>query len=442
VIGWLDCSAGVSGDMLLGAVVDAGAPLEVLQRAVDALGVEPVRLRAEPAVRGGIGALRVHVEVADRPAPRTWRDLRALLEAAPLDPAVAARALDVFGRLATAEAEVHRVAPDDVHFHEVGALDALADVVGACAGLVALGSPALTVSPVAVGSGTTRGAHGPLPIPVPAVLALLRGAPVLAGAVAHEAATPTGAALVATWAVGFGPLPPMTTRRTGTGAGGRDPVEAANVLRLVLGDPADGAGAEDGLPRQAGLLLEANVDDLDPRLWPAVLARLLDEGASDAWLTPILMKKGRPAHTLSVLCHPDAADRLRRTVFTETSTIGVREQTVAKTALERTEDVVDVRGQAVRVKRARLDGEVVNSSPEWEDVAAAARTLGVPAKQVLAEAVGRAAQTGAAQTGAAQTGAAQTGAAQTGAAPTGAGQTRIRKLSEPTPPSSGADTTS
>ena len=390
MIGWLDVGAGVSGDMLLGALVDAGAPLDVLQEAVDAVGVEPVRLRAEPVERGGLGALRLHVELPPVAAgsgasTRTWGDVRELLAAAPLAEPVRERALTVFARLAQAEGAVHRVPPEQVHFHEVGALDAVADVVGVVAGVHALGLDALHASPVALGSGTTRGAHGPLPVPAPAVLALLVGAPVLAGPVPHESTTPTGAALLSTLVTSWGPLPAMVLDRTGTGAGGRDPAEAANVVRLVLGEPVPESATT------AALVLETNVDDLDPRLWPGVLARLLAVGASDAWLTPILMKKGRPAHTLSVLAWPGQVDAVRDVVLTETSAIGLRTTTVAKTALERTEDVVDVDGRPVRVKRARLGGRVVNAQPEWEDVAAAAGALGLPAKVVLARAVAAAA---------------------------------------------------
>ena len=390
MIGWLDCSAGISGDMLLGALVDAGAPLEVLQAAVSGVGVEPVRLRATTVTRGGLGALKVDVEVSDRALTRTWRDVRVLLERAELPEPVRVTSLAVFARLAEAEAVVHRVAPDDVHFHEVGALDAVADVVGAAAGLHALDLRAVTASPVVLGSGTTRGAHGPLPVPAPAVLALLAGAPVLAGPVAREMTTPTGAALLATVASGYGPLPPMLLRRTGTGAGGRDPDEVANVLRLVLGEavdrPVDGTG-------HGELVLETNVDDLDPRLWPGVLAALMEVGAADAWLTPVLMKKGRPAHRLSVLVAAGNARAVREVVFRETSTLGVREHAVTKHALERAERTVEVDGRSVRVKLGLLGDEVVNAMPEWEDVAAAAASLGRPAKQVLLAAHAAARQT-------------------------------------------------
>ena len=383
MIGWLDCSAGVSGDMLLGALVDAGAPLEVLQAAVSSVGVEPVRLTSAVVTRGGLGALKVDVEVSDSAATRTWRDVRGLLEDADLLEPVRGTALAVFARLAAAEAAVHRVPPDDVHFHEVGALDAVADVVGAAAGLHALDLSSITVSSVALGSGTTRGAHGPLPVPAPAVLALLAGAPVLAGPVATEMTTPTGAALVATVATAYGPLPPMVLLRTGTGAGGRDPEEVANVLRLVVGEPVRPAV---GGAARGELVLESNVDDLDPRLWPGVLVALMAAGAADAWLTPVLMKKGRPAHRLSVLVAAGYAPAVREVVFRETSTLGLCEHAVTKHALDRAERTVEVDGRPIRVKLGLLDDEVVNAMPEWEDVAAAAASLGRPAKQVLRDA--------------------------------------------------------
>ncbi|MBK5305659.1 MAG: nickel pincer cofactor biosynthesis protein LarC [Frankiaceae bacterium] len=364
--------------MFLGVLVDAGVPLSVLQEAVDAIGVEPIVLRTEDVTRAGLGATRVHVETGQTAVTRTWADVRGLVEEAALDPQVGATALAVFARLARAEADVHRVPVDDVHFHEVGALDAIADVVATCAGLDRLGLTRLTASPVALGSGRARGAHGPLPVPVPAVLALLTGVPVRAGAAPHEMTTPTGAALLAEAVTDWGELPPMTVTRTATGAGGRDPEEVANVLRLVVGEPLDGT--------TSALLVETNVDDLDPRLWPGVLQALLDVGASDAWLTPILMKKGRPAHTLSVLCGDDVLDAVRRVVFTETSTIGLRTQRVGKHALERTDAVVDVGGQRIRVKVATYDGAVVNANPEYDDVVAAAQALGRPVKAVLAEA--------------------------------------------------------
>jgi hypothetical protein len=382
-IGWLDLAAGASGDMLLGALVDAGVPLEVLTGAVAALPVEEIRLDTEPVTRHGLGATRVHVRAPDSAHHRTWPDVRTILAEARLVPAVRDGALAVFERLAVAEARVHRISPDEVHFHEVGALDALADVVGVIAGFEHLGLARLSASPVALGSGSARGAHGVVPVPGPAVLELLAGIPVVAGAVPAEMCTPTGAALVAHLVDEWTTLPPMRVERVGTGAGGRDPVELPNVVRLVLGSEAAGAGNP--------VVLETNVDDLDPRLWPGVLDTLFAAGASDAWLTPILMKKGRPAHTLSALCRPEVVPAVQAAVFAATPSIGLRIVPVGKVALERTQATVDVLGGQVGVKIATDGDRVVNVSVEYEDVAALARELGLPVKEVLRSATAAAA---------------------------------------------------
>src|SRR6185369_2042190 len=364
VIGWLDCAAGASGDMLLGALVDAGVPVETLQGAVDVVAPEPVELRVSTVERHGIGAVKVDVHTAESSSRRTWGEVRTLLGTLP-EP-IRVIALDAFARLARAEAAVHRVDPEDVHFHEVGALDAIADVVGVAAGLHALGLQRLAASPVTVGSGgTARSGHGVIPVPAPAVLGILAeaGAPVRGGPLPDEMCTPTGAALLAAAVTGWGPLPELVPVRTGVGAGGRDPAELPNVVRLVLGEPVGAAAT--------AVVLETNVDDLDPRLWPDVLDRLLAAGASDAWLTPILMKKGRPAHTLSVLVAADRVEAVRREVYRHTTSIGLREQPVGKRALDRELVTVDVEGHTVKVKLARLDGELLNLQPEYEHVAAA-----------------------------------------------------------------------
>ncbi len=392
---WVDASAGVSGDMLLGALIGAGVPLAVLQDAVDAACPEPVALRVERVHRAGLAATRCHVEVADSGTHRTWRDVRRLLAAADLHASVRVAALGVFARLAEAEAAVHGQEADDVTFHEVGALDAIADVVGVCAGfvhLVAVHEGPVVVGPVAVGSGRVGAAHGSLPVPVPAVVELLRGVPSYAGpagAAPAEMCTPTGAALLVGLADDWGPQPPMGVEAVGVGAGGRDPHGHANVVRVLAGaaatlDAATGPAADS--PGTGELVLEANVDDLDPRLWPGVLEALLAAGAADAWLAPILMKKGRPAHVLSVLVRAERAAAVRAVVFAETSTIGVREHPVTKHALER--EVVEVRvaGERVRVKVARHAGRTITAQPEWDDVADAARVLARPARDVLAEA--------------------------------------------------------
>jgi pyridinium-3,5-bisthiocarboxylic acid mononucleotide nickel chelatase len=384
MIAWLDLSAGASGDMLLGALVDAGVPLDVPAAAVAALPVEQIRLVTEQTTRHGLGATRVHVHVSESSTHRTWGDVRAMLIDAALSPAVRNGALAVFERLAVAEGRVHRASPEDVHFHEVGALDSLADVVGVVAGFEHLQLSRLTASPIALGSGTVSSAHGVVPIPGPAVLELLTGVPVVAGAVPAEMCTPTGAALLAARVDEWTALPAMRVGRVGVGAGGRDPIELPNVVRLVLGTPDSTAAA-------SPVVLETNIDDLDPRLWPGVLDALFAAGASDAWLTPIVMKKGRPAHMLSALCRPDAVGDVQAAVFATTSTIGMRIVPVGKTALERVVSSVEVLGGTVGVKLAVSGGRVVNVSVEFEDVAALARELGLPVKEALRAATAAAA---------------------------------------------------
>ncbi len=381
-VGWLDLSSGVSGDMLLGACLDAGVPLDVVQGAIDRLGLpERVTVTSEPVLRSDLRATRAVVDVEEPHHHRRLADVLAVLDR--LDAPVRERAAAVFRTLAEAEAQVHGTSVDEVHFHEVGALDSIADVVGAVAGLHHLGLDRLVTSPVALGGGRTRSAHGSIPVPPPAVVELLRahGVPGYGGPLDVELATPTGVAVVATLADSFGPMPPLVPSAVGVGAGGRDPEGHANVLRLLIGS------ADSPAPVEPAVVLETNVDDLDPRLWPGVIATLLDAGASDAWLTPILMKKGRPAHTLSVLCPPPLADQLAEVVLTCTTSIGLRRLRIDKLVLDREIVSVDLEGGPVRVKLARLHGRVVSATPEFDDVARVARERGVPEKAVLAEAV-------------------------------------------------------
>ncbi|HEU4346598.1 MAG TPA: nickel pincer cofactor biosynthesis protein LarC [Actinoplanes sp.] len=385
---WIDASAGVSGDMLLGALTDAGAGLTAIQLAVDAVIPGAVRLTAGTVSRAGLRAIKIDVELlADDPPHRTWRDIRDLLARAALPERVRDRATAVFARLAGAEAHVHGVPVEDVHFHEVGALDSIADVVGVCAALEDLGIATLTAGEVALGSGRARSAHGELPVPVPAVAQLARGWRVQAGG-AGELATPTGMAAIRALASSCEDLPAMALDAVGVGAGGRDTPGRPNVVRVLVSAVAPAA------PAEPVVLLEANVDDLDPRLWPGVLARLLRSGAADAWLVPILMKKGRPAHTLSVLCHPSRAPDLREAVFRHTSTLGVREQQLRRVALPRAFVDVDVAGGAVAIKLGHRDGVIVHVMPEFDQVATLAREQSRPERLVLQDATTAAAAAG------------------------------------------------
>jgi uncharacterized protein (TIGR00299 family) protein len=375
---WVDASAGVAGDMLLGALLDAGADLGAVQAAVDQVIPGSVRIVAEPVTRAGLRAVKADVRpLVEQPPHRTWRDIRALLGA--LAEPVRDRATAVFARLAEAEAQVHGVPVGEVHFHEVGALDSISDVVGVCAALADLGVGTLSAGEVALGSGRVRTAHGWLPVPAPAVAEMARGWRVRAGGTG-ELATPTGLAVLRALAVACEDLPAMTVGSVGVGAGGKDFPDRPNVTRVLI------SAVEADRAAEASVVLEANVDDLDPRLWPGVLAGLLADGADDAWLVPILMKKGRPAHTLTVLARPDRAAALRARIFRDTSTLGVREGIRRKTALARTFVEVDLDDGPIRVKIGHADGVIVQVMPEFEDVAALARRQGRPERLVLLEA--------------------------------------------------------
>ncbi|MDC5696780.1 nickel pincer cofactor biosynthesis protein LarC [Intrasporangium calvum] len=396
---WIDASSGVAGDMLLGALLDAGASLERVQAAVDAVVPGLVRLGVAETRRAGMRALKVDVQPTSEDQPhRSWAEVEQLVLGAELPAPIARRAHAAFAALARAEADVHGVPVEEVHFHEVGAWDSIADVVGVCAALEDLAVTDVVTSVIGVGSGTVQGAHGRMPVPVPAVLGLVTGWTV--DAVGDgELATPTGVALLTTLAASQGPLPRMAVSAVGVGAGTRDVPGRANVVRVVLGrlstPPAPQSGSPTGdLEHTSMVVLEANVDDLDPRVWPSVLDALLAAGAADAWLAPILMKKGRPAHTLSVLCAPDDAERLRDLVLEATSTIGVRGTAVDRWALPRQWVAVDVDGQRIGIKVAHRAGRVVQATPEFADVEAAGGALDRPVGIVLDAAVAAAAAAG------------------------------------------------
>jgi hypothetical protein len=380
-VGWLDCSCGVSGDMLLGALSALGA-LDELPPLLTSLQDLGVACAAMPTTRGGLAATTFQVTANDEQPHRGLPEVLSIIDRADVPEAVKERAARVFRRLAEVESGIHQQPVEAVEFHEVGAVDSIVDILAVCLGFHALGLARLVVSDIALGGGTVVAAHGTLPVPAPAALGLLAGAGLAGhgGPVEVELATPTGIALVAEWADTSGSMPTMTVEATGVGAGQRELAERANVVRLVVGTATD-PGADAGWQT-----VEANVDDLDPRLWPGVLDRLLEAGAADAWLTPILMKKGRPAHTVSALVGADAFEAVRQVLVAETSTIGVRATPVTKHPLERSWITVDIDGEKVRVKLAHDGGRRTNLAPEFDDVAAAALALGVPAKDVLARA--------------------------------------------------------
>ncbi len=393
-LAYLDTFSGISGDMTVGALIALGLPIDRVRAAIETLGLPGVDVWTDPVERAGIAAtkfqVRVHGRHPDAPhtphgGHRSYAAIRDLLAGSALDPPVRERALAIFARLAGAEGRVHGVPTEDVQFHEVGALDAIVDVVGAALGFTHLGVDAIHVAPLPLGSGIVQAAHGPLPVPGPAVLALLAGWPVRPRDGEGELVTPTGAAIVA--ALGRpDPAPAFRLAAVGYGAGDRTLADRPNLLRILVGDVLAEAATDEVV------VLEATIDDSSPQLYEHVLERLLAAGARDAFLEPVVMKKSRPGVTLRVLCAPDDRDRLAAIVFAETSTIGLRWSSARRVVLPREERRVETPWGQVRVKVARAPDGTVNLAPEYDDCRALALAAGVPLKVIHRAALAAAVQ--------------------------------------------------
>jgi uncharacterized protein (TIGR00299 family) protein len=376
-IAWFHCFAGIAGDMALGSLLDAGADLREVMAILRRLPLGGWDLHTEPVLRAGIAATRAVVEVSDDVVVRTYAHIVGLVEEARLPARVARRSLDTFAALAEVEGHLHRRPPGQVHFHEVGSHDAIVDVVGTAAALEVLGIDEVASSPVATGMGTVKSAHGFLPNPAPAVVRLLRGVPTWGRDLPVELTTPTGAALLAATAGSFGPLPPMRVDATGFGAGARDLDGLPNCTQVVVG----AALAESPGPGQPVVLLEANLDDATGEVLAHAVESLLGAGAHDAWITPILMKKGRPGHTVSVLVDPALAPTVRNVLEAETGSLGARGTVLERWPAARVMDAVDVDGAPVRVKVS--PGRV---KAEQRDAARVAAASGLPLREVISRA--------------------------------------------------------
>lgn len=381
---YLDPISGVSGDMMVGALLQLGLPLPAVREAIAMLGLAGVEVAAEPVLRSGIAATQFSVRVADAGGRhhhghhhphRPYAHVRDLVAGSALPEPVRATALAVFARLAEAEGRVHGIAPEAVEFHEVGALDAIVDVVGTALGVAHLGVDAVYAGPLPLGRGRIDAAHGPLPVPAPAVVELVRGRPVRLEDGAAELVTPTGAAIVAALAR-LEAVPELRVAAVGYGAGQRTLADRPNVLRLLVGEAVVAPGADEVVA------LEATIDDLNPQLYEHVLERLLAAGAREAFLVPALMKKSRPGTLLTVLAAPADRERLAAIVFAETSTIGLRWRRWHRMVLPREERSVDTPWGAVRVKVSHAPDGTPNVAPEFEDCRRLARERGVPLKRV------------------------------------------------------------
>lgn len=373
---YFDCFAGISGDMTLGALVAAGADARALKGRLALLGLEGYEIDFETVDRSGISATRAVVKVTKDEKPhRHLRDVLKIIENSRLEESIKERASKIFTRLAEAEARVHNVAVERVHFHEVGAVDAIVDVVGACIGFELLGVERFAASALHVGSGTVEMEHGRFPVPPPAVAELLRGAPVYSTEIRGELVTPTGAAIVATLCESFGPLPSMRVEASGYGAGTREYEKFPNVLRVMVGETES---ADINIEGEEQLtVIETNLDDASPQILGHLMERALAAGALDCYFTNVQMKKGRPGVLVSVLCQPRDQETFMRLLFEETPTLGVRAYEVRRRALERESVTVETEFGRIAVKIGRMSGRVLSATPEYEECREAALRAGV-----------------------------------------------------------------
>ena len=383
-IAYFDCFSGISGDMVLGALVDAGTELGRLEEELHRLPVSGWKISAEKVKRRALFATHVQVETHEHHPHRSLSEILKMIEEAGLAPRAAERASRIFQRLGDAEAKVHQIPVEKVHFHEVGAVDSIVDIVGSAIGFELLDIDRFACSSLDVGGGRVRTEHGILPVPAPATAELLRGVPSYSSGIERELVTPTGAAIATTLATQFAQIPPMRVRAIGYGAGSTDLAEQPNVLRLFVGDAVD----QEAVGRWDELItvIEANLDDMSPQIYGYFAERALEAGALDVFSTPVQMKKNRPGMLVTLLAKPADASRLIALLFEETTTIGVRTYEVHRRTLERETVPVKTPFGEIRVKVSRLNGTVLNAAPEYEDCRRIAAQMGVPLKKVLAAA--------------------------------------------------------
>src|SRR6267142_3510030 len=383
-LAYFDCFSGISGDMTLGALVDAGASLDPLREQLRGLEVPGWEISSEKVWKNGMSSTYVRVKTEDLSKHRSLTAILEILEKSKLSPRVREQAAAIFCKLGEAEASVHDVPIEKIHFHEVGAVDAIVDIVGACIGFEALGIEEFACSPLNVGGGTAKMAHGVLPVPAPATADLLQGKPTYSNGVQKELVTPTGAAIVAALCTSFGPQPSMNVSAIGYGAGTADLEGQPNVLRIMIGE-----AAEKVVPGydQEITVIEANLDDMNPQIYGYFQEKALAAGALDVFTTPVQMKKNRPGTLLTVLCRPADVQALMSLIFTETTTFGVRTYSAQRRVLPRESVKVATKFGEVRVKLSRVNGRVLHVAPEYDDCRKLAEEKKVPLQRVINEAL-------------------------------------------------------
>ncbi len=374
---YFDCFAGASGDMILGALVAAGAEPALLKEQLSRLGIDGFSVEFASTSRAGIGSTFARVITRPEHSHRGLRDIQKIIASSELSNTTKELSSRVFQRLGEAEARVHNQPLEQVHFHEVGALDAIVDVVGAAICFELLDIERFVCSPIHVGSGTVEMEHGTFPVPPPAVVELLKGVPIYATGIKGELITPTGAAIITSVCNEFGPIPRLRLEQIGYGAGSREYDNFPNTLRVLIGDDQTQSPAAELL-----WMIETNVDDMSPQIFSHVMEKALELGALDCYLTPVQMKKNRPGVLLSILCRSSQRESLGRMLFAETTTLGIRFYEIWREALERRIERVETDYGAIDVKVASLNGNVINVMPEFEQCRAAAQKAGVPLRQV------------------------------------------------------------
>jgi pyridinium-3,5-bisthiocarboxylic acid mononucleotide nickel chelatase len=384
-LAYFDCFSGISGDMVLGALVDAGLDVEQLESELRKLPLDSWSISAERVKRKAIVATKVHVEAGQSHHHRHLSDILKMIDQASLEPHAAENARKIFQRLGKAEAKVHNIPIEKVHFHEVGAVDSIIDIVGAAIGFGLLNVDSFACSSLDLGSGRVQTEHGVLPVPAPATAELLRGAPTFSGGVEKELVTPTGAAIATTLSSSYGKMPPMQIAAIGYGAGSADLAEQANVLRILIGESATQEVAANNSDTIVSVI-ETNLDDMSPQIYGYFVERALAAGALDVFSAPVQMKKNRPGQLVTILCEVSNRSRLIDLIFHETTTIGVRTYEVHRQTLNRETVPVETPLGAIRMKVSRLNGTILNAAPEYDDCQRIAAQKGVPLKQVLATA--------------------------------------------------------
>lgn len=383
-LAYLDGSSGISGDMYLATLLDAGLPPDKLFAELKKLELGFYKFRRTQAARGGLVGARVEIEVPASQPHRKLSHIESLIGDSALSRSVKEQAITIFRRLAEVEGKLHGKSPEEVHFHEVGAVDAIVDIVGACVGMEMLEISELLSSPLNVGGGRVQAAHGTLPVPAPATAELLTGVPTYSSGVEGELVTPTGAAIISTLAKSFGPMPPMKIERIGYGAGEKDFPGHPNIARLFVGERQDAVTAQPGaMGDELVSVLEANLDDMSPQLYGYFVERALEAGALDVTCASVQMKKGRPGLLVTLLAEPEKVDALAQLLFAETTTIGVRIYEARRKVLEREHVEVETIYGKVRVKVATQNGRVLNAAPEYDDCRRLAAEKGVPLKDVI-----------------------------------------------------------